>query len=116
MNNYEKLQEVYDLFDNAMKRLDQVRQPDPFEGLPKQCRIYDNRADNWWQLIELRDAWRKGADPKECRYLIIYTGNSLIAGQFTALNAPLSFPTEELMHEFLEHFKGLIVECKELLS
>lgn len=63
----------------------------------------------WWQQL----GWKP--DLNEGRHTIIYENGEITARALIDSNAILSFPTIRVRDEFLETFRDLIEEAKELL-
>lgn len=96
-----------------------VKKFDKFKGLRTSYHIYPDMFTNFQNLISLRDEWRRGAKPEECKYRIALNlkyQNILMEAKDLPIETTLSFPTEQLRDGFLEYFKELIIECKPLLS
>jgi hypothetical protein len=72
------------------------------------------------QLHRLRDVYRQGWVPnyKEVlpvKYAIKFVNNALFIIQTNTVNNFLTFQSKEIAEEFLENFKDLILEAKELI-
>jgi hypothetical protein len=72
------------------------------------------------QLHKLRDVYRQGWVPnyKEVlpvKYAIKFVNNALFIIQTNTVNNFLTFQSKEIAEEFLENFKDLILEAKELI-
>lgn len=108
---------------NKIANLEAKIEKDPFTKLPTAFTIRDGKAGNWWQLIQIRDAWRQGWVPvkepvngrwciqwsysKKCWETINWHGHS---------HSALSFRDKETADRFLQRFEPLINECKDLLT
>ncbi|MGL5980180.1 MAG: hypothetical protein ACRCZY_04740, partial [Phocaeicola sp.] len=70
-------------------------------------------------LITARDVYRNGWVPdwsnEEVKYCVVIGMNKIEVGNFTYYSDPLSFQSEEITCKFIENFKYLIEEAKELL-
>ena len=71
------------------------------------------------QLIQLRDCYRQGWQPnwennkyKQC--IVCYEGN-IKQETYAHMQFILSFQSKEIRDEFLENFRDLIVQAKELI-
>ena len=74
------------------------------------CRnAYWKLADNW------KPVWYFNNGEGELKYCIGQNGSALISYSTLTARCALMFPTEEMQNTFLENFKDLILECKELL-
>lgn len=80
-----------------------------------------NLLNNLQQLLVCRDAYWEIADwtpdwnnDNQMKYIIVNRRNNIIKDSYTAKNAILAFPTEEMRDLFYENFKELIEKCKEL--
>ena len=72
------------------------------------------------QLLVCREVYRQGwkpnwKDDKEIKYCIVNVNNKIIKYINVAFNKVLSFQSAEIRDEFLENFKDLIEEAKELI-
>ena len=73
------------------------------------------------KLIELRDVYNDGWEPDwrnidQIKWCIVYDGGLANANMFyTSQSNVLAFETREKRDKFLENFRGLIEEAKELL-
>ena len=65
----------------------------------------------WWKQLGWRPNWND-TNSKYC----ISCNNGVVTGQvYNSANAVLAFPTKEVCVQFLESFRDLIEEAKELL-
>ncbi|MFW5793592.1 MAG: hypothetical protein ACOCWC_04860 [Bacteroidota bacterium] len=108
---------------NKIANLEAKIKKDPFADLPKSFNIFRNRADNWGQLIHLRDAWRQGwvpvKEPVNGRWCIQWNYSKKCWGAdnwHSHSHSALSFPDKETAERFLQQFEPLINECKDLLT
>ena len=80
---------------------------------------YDDALEALKELIHLRDAWngdwRADWENDEQKYCIFFFKNKIDKCSMTNVSAPLHFKTVELRNNFVEQFKDLINEAKELL-
>lgn len=71
------------------------------------------------QLVQLRDCYRQGWKPnwkeKTVKQNIICFEGVLITDWSVSVQYVLSFQSEEIRNEFLENFKDLIEQAKELI-
>lgn len=74
------------------------------------------------QLVELRDAWNKidgfkadWSNSNQYKYIIGFSNNDLYINAYFTSNCLLAFGSTETRNLFLEKFKDLIEEAKELL-
>ena len=72
------------------------------------------------QLLVCREVYRQGwkpdwTDANENKYCIVNVNNKIIKYINVAFNKVLSFQSAEIRDEFLENFKDLIEEAKELI-
>lgn len=72
------------------------------------------------QLLVCREVYRQGwkpnwKDDKEIKYCIERVENWITKETYTLMAKVLSFQSEEVRDKFLENFKGLIEEAKELI-
>lgn len=71
------------------------------------------------QLHQLRDYYRQGWIPdwtsKNTHYCITKIKNILKVGGYWHMNYFLSFPSEELAHQFLNNFRDLIEQTGDLI-
>ena len=65
----------------------------------------------WWKVLDWKPDW----EDDECTYSIDYYRGKILKSKSTGINHILAFPTEETRDKFLETFKDLIEEAKELL-
>ena len=68
--------------------------------------------DAYWKFA---DDWHPDWQDSELKYCIKSIGADVVKGSDATICCILAFPTEELRDAFWDNFKGLIVECKELL-
>ena len=66
----------------------------------------------WWKQLGWKPDWE---DSKNKKYAISITGNNSYCYDTYAFNAILVFPTGEVRDQFLDSFRDLIEEAKELL-
>ena len=74
----------------------------------------------YMQLHQLRDTWREGwlpdwKDDKQEKYIILQYKGEYQIRQYKNTSYFLSFPTEEIAHEFLTNFRDLIEEAGDLI-
>ena len=72
------------------------------------------------QLIQLRNVYRQGWTPDwksydEIKYSIHAYGGKIERNNFNLANSVISFQSEEIRDKFLNNFKDLIEQAKELL-
>lgn len=72
------------------------------------------------QLIQLRDCYRQGWTPdwnddEQSKYSVITSSGKVSVDTRIVTNGILSFQSEEVRDEFLENFKDLIEQAKELV-
>ena len=71
------------------------------------------------QLLVCREVYRQGWKPDwtddKIKYCIEQDGNYIIKETHTIIAKVLSFQSEEIRDEFLENFRDLIEEAKELI-
>ena len=67
--------------------------------------------DAWWKQLGWKPDWTS-SDNKHC---ITNSANGIIKLAFISANEILAFPTTEVRDKFLESFRDLIEEAKELL-
>lgn len=72
------------------------------------------------QLIQLRDVYRQGWTPdwndgKKIKYIIYYSRNTVEKCACYKDSEILSFQTSEIRDKFLNNFRDLIEQAKELL-
>ena len=71
------------------------------------------------QLMNLRDEYRQGWKPDyrndSDKYVITHYGIAITGGTFKHYNAILSFQSADIRDKFLENFKELIEQAKELI-
>lgn len=73
------------------------------------------------KLLKLRRDWIGDWKPdwskSECKlkYCIVVKDNSIIINSFYLIQHTFSFPTEEMAKEFLECFRNLFEQCKNLI-
>ena len=75
------------------------------------CRLLICR-NAWWKQLGWKPDWE---DSKNKKYAISITGNNSYCYDTYAFNAILVFPTYEVRDQFLDSFRDLIEEAKELL-
>lgn len=66
----------------------------------------------WWKQLGWKPDWD---NINEWKYCIYPNRGQLATGIFLGQNIILSFPTEEVRDQFLDSFRDLIEEAKELL-
>lgn len=64
----------------------------------------------WWRQLGWKPDWKN-----DIKYCIGYIENEIRKDSSIYANYILAFPTEEIRDEFLESFRDLIEEAKELL-
>ena len=94
------------------------------------CIVYDNVNDipkglgkpmlALCQLLVCREVYRQGWKPNwtnanENKYCIINDSNKIETSVNASIGRVLSFQSEEVRNQFLENFKDLIKEAKELI-
>lgn len=71
------------------------------------------------QLIQLRDCYRQGWTPDwkdgSKKHCIVAYDSYMLKETYLKLNTTLSFQSEEIRDEFLNNFKDLIEQAKELI-
>ena len=72
------------------------------------------------QLMNLRDEYRQGWEPNygddsSDKYAITYYGTAIKCKMFVHYSAILSFQSADIRDKFLENFKELIEQAKELI-
>lgn len=71
------------------------------------------------KLLHLRDVYRAGWVPNwndgVYKFVIIVCNNVLEANYYTSINKVLSFKSPKIRDQFLENFRDLIEQAKELL-
>lgn len=67
--------------------------------------------DAYWKFA----GWSPDWQDSNLKYCIKSMGADVVKGSDASICCILAFPTEELRDAFWDNFKGLIVECKELL-
>lgn len=65
----------------------------------------------WWKILN----WKPNWENNECMHSIDCYRGKMLKSTSTGTNHILAFPTEETRDKFLETFKDLIEEAKELL-
>lgn len=71
----------------------------------------DRCRNAWWKILNWKPDW----EGNECVYSINYYRGKILKSTSIGTNHILAFPTEETIDKFLETFKDLIEEAKELL-
>ena len=66
----------------------------------------------WWKILEWRPDWENIEEHKFCIYA---AGNTVLRGSCRNENNILAFPDPETRDRFLDSFRDLIEEAKELL-
>lgn len=66
----------------------------------------------WWKVLDWKPDWEDG---EAAKFVIEGYGNRVICNAYGKMRRILVFPTEETRDKFLETFKDLIEEAKELL-
>lgn len=66
----------------------------------------------WWKQLEWKPDWK---DTDTIKSVIRYCAGDVVLDESYQLNAILAFPTPKVRDQFLEAFKDLIEEAKELL-
>lgn len=92
---------------------------------PKNTGIFPNKetAEAFlalMQLIQLRDCYRQGWTPdwnddEQSKYSVITSSGKVSVDTRIVTNGILSFQSEEIRDEFLNNFKDLIEQAKELI-
>ena len=72
------------------------------------------------QLVQLRDCYRQGwtpdwSDDEQPKYSVITSSGEVSVDTRIVTNGVLSFQSEEIRNEFLNNFRDLIEEAKELI-
>lgn len=71
------------------------------------------------QLLVCREVYRQGWKPdwstNGTKYIIVRIGNCVHADRSTSFGSILSFQTAEIRDKFLDNFRDLIEEAKELI-
>ena len=68
--------------------------------------------DAWWRQLGWKPDWK---DADTIKSVIRYCAGDVVLDESYQLNAILAFPTPKVRDQFLEAFKDLIEEAKELL-
>ena len=82
-----------------------------YELLGEFQKLYICRNAYWKIAGDWKPEFRFGKK----KYCIMTKDNKVISATVEETNRLLTFPTEEMRHEFYENFKDLIEQCKELL-
>ena len=71
------------------------------------------------QLLVCREVYRQGWKPNwsdyKTKWVIEYVNDNITSMAYMQTSKVLSFQSEEIRDEFLENFRGLIEEAKELI-
>lgn len=71
------------------------------------------------QLLVCREVYRQGWKPDwkdhKNKYCVHYTYGKIVTGSSMYINSILTFQSQEIRDKFLENFRDLIEEAKELL-
>lgn len=62
-----------------------------------------------------RDGWKPDWKEHKVKYVILIRSNEIARGEYENAKCTLSFQSEEVRDKFLENFKDLIEEAKELI-
>ena len=65
----------------------------------------------WWKQL----GWKPDWNDDSYKYIIDFTNDNINIDSYHSISRILSFPTEKVRDKFLETFKDLIEEAKELL-
>lgn len=65
----------------------------------------------WWKVLDWKPDWNDDS----YKYIINFTSDNINIDSYHSVSRILSFPTEKVRDKFLETFKDLIEEAKELL-
>lgn len=65
----------------------------------------------WWKQLDWKPDW----NDESYKYIISFTSDNINIDSYHSVSRILSFPTEKVRDKFLETFKDLIEEAKELL-
>ena len=65
----------------------------------------------WWKQL----GWKPDWNDDSYKYIIDFTSDNINIDSYHSISRILSFPTEKVRDKFLETFKDLIEEAKELL-
>ena len=66
----------------------------------------------WWKMLGYKPDWTDKYTEKYCIYYSCGTVDTIISNCMSYI---LAFPTAEVRDQFLDTFRGLIEEAKELL-
>ena len=65
----------------------------------------------WWKVLDWKPDWNDDS----YKYIIDFTSDNINIDSYHSISRILSFPTEKVRDKFLETFKDLIEEAKDLL-
>lgn len=65
----------------------------------------------WWKVLDWKPDWNDDS----YKYIIDFTSDNINIDSYHSISRILSFPTEKVRDKFLEIFRNLIEEAKELL-